>query len=333
MRAHLHESLVVLALLAHEHRVHRRLHVVVNSALANSTEEAERPLVRVEHHLLALARVQLHQKHPAVAQAHVRGLHPRRLARQHHLLVAPVELIRLARCKDQRHIRLGGCQSRAPAPPPHRVAANRVVAPAIPEFRQRLEDPQQRQTVPLLLPLTGLQAPLQLLHPRAQLGQRLNLALVTKRRLVAAHHLAHRVPRQPQLPRNLLDRDALAQVFAADPRNRLHNQHLPPPRSSNQRGEFLPSPDGGSILDADHPPKGVNIPRLITLRRTVGTAQSRRGCRAQAASKAVCGTATGPARQPTWMRWSQAPEHAAGWPSRSCWRSSIHSRPRTLRPS
>ena len=79
----------------------------------------------------------------------------------------------------------------------------------------------------------------------------LNLALVAKRRLAAAYHLPHRVSRQPQLPGNLLDRDALAQVLAADPRNRLHNQHLPPPRSSNQRGEFLPFPGGGSIFHAE----------------------------------------------------------------------------------
>ena len=180
----------------------------------------------------------------------MRGLHPHRLARQHHPLVAPVELIRLARCKHQRHIHLRGRHRRAPAPPPHRVAAHRVISPAIPTLGQRLEDPQQRETVPLLLPLTGLQTPLPLLHPRAQLRQRLNPALVAKRRLVAAHHLAHRVARQPQLPRNLLDRHALPQVFASDPRNRLHNQHLPPPRSSNQRGEFLPSPE-------QHPGSGM----------------------------------------------------------------------------
>ena len=265
VRTHLQESLVVLALLADEHRVHRRLHIVVDAALADPAEEAERALVRVEHHLLALARIELHQKHPAVAQTHVRGLHPHRLARQHHLLVAPVELIRLARRKHQRHIHLRGRHRRAPAPPRQRVAANRVISPSISKLGQRLEDPQQRETVPLLLPLIGLQTPLQLLHPRAQLRQRLNLALVAKRRLAASYHLPHRVPRQPQLPGNLLDRDALAQVFASDPRDRLHNQHLPPPRSSNQRGELLPSPGGGSILDADHPRKGVNIPRRITV--------------------------------------------------------------------
>ena len=43
----------------------------------------------------------------------------------------------------------------------------------------------------------------------------------------------------------------VVEAFASDPRNRLHDQHLPPPRSSNQRGEFLRSPDGRSIFHAE----------------------------------------------------------------------------------
>ena len=46
------------------------------------------------------------------------------------------------------------------------------------------------------------------------------------------------------------------QVFATDPRDRLHNQYFPPPRSCNSRGEFLLSSRGGSILDADFPGGG-----------------------------------------------------------------------------
>ena len=59
MRAHLQKPLVVPSLLADEHRVHRRLHVVVDAALADPAKEPKRPLVRIEHHLLALARVEL----------------------------------------------------------------------------------------------------------------------------------------------------------------------------------------------------------------------------------------------------------------------------------
>ena len=55
--------------------------------------------------------------------------------------------------------------------------------------------------------------------------------------------------------------------------------------------------------------------------------------RRQAASRVVSGRAELPARRPTRIRSSQAPERAAGSWSRSCWRSSIQSRPRTFLPS
>ena len=69
MRAHLQEAAIVLALLADEDRLHRRLHVVVDAARAGALEEGEGALVRVEHHLLRLARIGPHEHHPAVAEA------------------------------------------------------------------------------------------------------------------------------------------------------------------------------------------------------------------------------------------------------------------------
>ena len=51
--AHLQEAPVVGPLLADEDRLHRRLHVVVDAARAGALEEGERPVMGVEHHLLA----------------------------------------------------------------------------------------------------------------------------------------------------------------------------------------------------------------------------------------------------------------------------------------
>ena len=113
---HLLEAAVVVPLLAGEHRAHRRLHVAVDAAPADPAEEAERALVRLEHHLLALAREDLDQLHAAVTQPHVRRLHPGRRARQHRVFVAPIELAGLARIEDQRHKGLGRRQQPAPAP-------------------------------------------------------------------------------------------------------------------------------------------------------------------------------------------------------------------------
>jgi hypothetical protein len=68
MTAHLQEVAIVEAILADEDRLHRRLHVVVNAAPAGALEEGERPIVRVEHHLLRLARIGAHERHAAVAE-------------------------------------------------------------------------------------------------------------------------------------------------------------------------------------------------------------------------------------------------------------------------
>ena len=85
---------------------------------AGSTrEEAERPVVRLEYHLLAFARKHLDQIHPAVAQPHLRCLDRARRARQDRLFVAPVELVDLARIEAQRHMGLRGRQRSAPAAP------------------------------------------------------------------------------------------------------------------------------------------------------------------------------------------------------------------------
>ena len=57
----------------------------------------------VEDHLLRLARIGTHEHHPARAKPSVRDLHRRRDAGDQDNLVAPVELVGLARRKGQRH--------------------------------------------------------------------------------------------------------------------------------------------------------------------------------------------------------------------------------------
>ena len=97
MRAHLEKAAIVMAILADEDRFHRRLHVVVDAAPAAAPEKCERPVVGVENHLLRLARIGAHEHHAAVAEADMRGLHDRRHAVQHDDLMAPIELVGLAR--------------------------------------------------------------------------------------------------------------------------------------------------------------------------------------------------------------------------------------------
>ena len=114
--AHLQEAAVVLPVLADEHRLHRRLHVVVDAARAGAAEEGEGPVMGVEHHLLRLARIGPHEHHAAVAEPDMGDLHGHRHAVDQHDLVAPVELVGLARREDQRHIGFRRRRRLAPSP-------------------------------------------------------------------------------------------------------------------------------------------------------------------------------------------------------------------------
>jgi Transposase DDE domain group 1 len=166
--AHLQEPAVVGPLFAEEDGVHRRLQVIVDPARAGPLEEGEGPIVAVEHHLLALARIRPHERHPAVAEPQMRALHNRRHALEHDDLVAPVELVGLAGREAQRH---EGRRRRALlAPPSGRVTPHRVVAAGIAETAQPLEQPHQRQPFPARPCRVRCQKPFQLLPPRPHLG-------------------------------------------------------------------------------------------------------------------------------------------------------------------
>ena len=126
--AQLQKAPVVGALLANEDHAHRRLHVVVDAPPADPAEEVEGPFVRLEHHLLALAREDLNQLHAAVAEPHVRRLHLGRHTRQARVLVAPVELVGLAGIEAQRHKTLRWRQPPPPGPGRHRRSRRQVLA-------------------------------------------------------------------------------------------------------------------------------------------------------------------------------------------------------------
>jgi hypothetical protein len=66
VRAHLQEAPVILAGLADEDRLHRRLHVVVDAAPADAAIELERLVVGVEDQFLGLPEVGPHERHAAV---------------------------------------------------------------------------------------------------------------------------------------------------------------------------------------------------------------------------------------------------------------------------
>ena len=103
VRAHHGEARVDDATLALLDLVHGRLHVVVDAAARNATECGEAARVRVEQHLVALARVGHEPEGTAGAQLHVRDLQAVVDAAHEQSLFAPVELEGLAEFEGQRH--------------------------------------------------------------------------------------------------------------------------------------------------------------------------------------------------------------------------------------
>src|SRR4029077_12403654 len=133
---------------------------------------------------------------------------------------------------------------------------------------QLLEYPDQRQPFTHRSRLIIRQHPVEIAVPCSQLRPRLHRPHVLKGRRSRSQNLPHRVPRQLQLTRDLLDRLALNTVLAPDPDDRLHNHHPPPPARHPKRVSLPVIAKRGSKLDADHPSTGVNLPRRITLKGT-----------------------------------------------------------------
>ena len=146
MIAHHQEAPIVAALLAGEDRIHRGLQVVIDSPARHTAKEGERAGMRVEHHLLALARIGHPEKCAAVTEPHVRELDDLIDAAQLDVLVAEVELVRLARRKilwDEG----AGHRHSAPLEGAH-LSAHRVHRARVALQAQRLVDPLRRALLP-----------------------------------------------------------------------------------------------------------------------------------------------------------------------------------------
>ena len=120
------------------------MNAVVDPTRAGALEEGEGPVVRVEDHLLALTHVGPREHHPAVAEPCVRDLHGDSHARDQHHLMAPVELVGLARRVIERDIGLGR-HSAAAFRPDARIAADGVIAALVAGGAQLLVDPDQSE--------------------------------------------------------------------------------------------------------------------------------------------------------------------------------------------
>lgn len=224
MPAHLLKTADVGAILANEDRIHHRLHVVVDTPGAGAAEEGERLVMRIEHHLLGLSGISPHKRHPAVAETDMGDLDRRGHAVEDHDLMAPVELVGLARIEAQRDIGAGRRFLRR-LRPTGRISAHGVIAAVIAAAAQLLVDPDQRQAFAFRSPGIVGQHLVQLGTPGIDLRTGLPRAVIGELGRPRSDDLAHRVPRQTQLAADLLDRFAFDEMRSSDLRDRLHNQH------------------------------------------------------------------------------------------------------------
>jgi len=96
---HGEEAHVDLPLLAEADAVNRRLHVVMDAAPRHATEDAEPMPVSVEQHLVGLQQLGPEQEGQPVCQLEIGDLKLRALPTQDCVVLASVELERLARAK------------------------------------------------------------------------------------------------------------------------------------------------------------------------------------------------------------------------------------------
>ena len=148
--------------------------------------------MRIEHHLLALAHIGPGEHHAAVAEPDMGDLHRDRHAIDQHDLMAPVELVGLARRIIERHIGIR-CDRSAGLRPGLGIAADSIVAARIAKGANLFVNPDQCQPFPRCLALIGPKEPVNMLNPRADPWQRLVFALIGEVGLARPQDLAHRV--------------------------------------------------------------------------------------------------------------------------------------------
>ena len=205
----------------------------------------------VEHHLLALARIGPHEQHPAVAEPDLRHLHRHRDAGDQHHLVAPVELVGLARREAQRHE--GRRRRRGSLALPRRP---HTAAPRRSRPRSRARAAPRRSgsasaapgsPAPRSPPAAGRAPP-----ATARASAAAAPPLVLELRRPGPQDLPHRVPRDVQLPAiSLIDRPRTRNSRRT--RAIVSTPFIPHPTRPEPQGQAVSAlqRDRGSILDAD----------------------------------------------------------------------------------
>jgi hypothetical protein len=153
-------------------------------------------------------------------------LHAHRLARDLHVFVARVELIRLARLEQQRDERRHAV-SRVFAPrlgPARGVAPDRIVRSLEAFTLQQVVDPGHPKPVAARPHHVLGQQRIEPVLERSDPRQRPYRTMIVERTFRRPDRLADHLARQPQVPRDLLDRLTTG-MLTPKPYHGLHHQH------------------------------------------------------------------------------------------------------------
>src|ERR1700691_2571860 len=264
VRAHLQKAGIVLARLANEDRLDRRLHVVVDAAPTDPAVKLERLVMGVEHQLLGVAQINPNERHAAVRQLHVRRLHRQRQSLERDRLVAPVELVGLPRRKAHRHIGMRGNSDPLLAPET-REAMHAVVGAAVSAPTQLLEQPLRRTALPLRQLGFRLQNLRQRLDPNAELRRGLNVPCILELGPAASDHLANRRPRHRERPHDLLDRALLLEIGAPYLADLVHATHPHPsfPAPGPKKRTLTDNFEGGRYWTRKQPLRGSLLQAIL----------------------------------------------------------------------
>src|ERR1700722_7840438 len=170
---HGREARIDLPLLPVPDPVYGRPHVVVDAALRNAAEYAERVVVGVEQHLVRLLQIGAQEESPAITELEVGDLELGSLASDDRPIFRPIELKSLAGGESQRHEDAparGSLLEMASGLPFARERRNAIVRAVV---AQRRQIGVQLQDRPLLLArLAGLLPQ----HMRQLVSKRIELA-------------------------------------------------------------------------------------------------------------------------------------------------------------
>ena len=219
----------------------------------------------VEHHLLALARVELNQKHPAMAKTHVRRLDLGRRAHQNRVLMAPVEPVDLGRSSAARGLATAIVTRAARATPWHTAAPRRSHrhSPATQVLRKSAT-PTDKPAAPSPHWLPGDAPPPQPTDPASASAEPRARSRTMSRRSAIPCKPRSGKPSNPELIFSIATPlPKCSQQISCD---RLHNQHLPPSSCVQSTRQVLATPSWRVNLERQLPPQEGQYSTRITAR-------------------------------------------------------------------